>query len=210
MAVRSHLFLARSLVSGRAIASSTATGFLPLSSWRSLTSSAVGSVASLSVLAAFHIALMCSEYDPSSADCGVDVADEPVLAADGHDAGHHLRAVAGFRPRLHPSAPKHHRVVDPARPHPDPGDGNPQPDAQSRWQHRHQPSGRNLGPEHSSDSLARPPTRKGSGPLPKSQQASVSDRTAPSTPQPSKAARIILPGSRWRGGSGSRSRPVAA
>jgi len=33
-------------------------------------------------------------------------------------------------------------------------DGNPQPDAQSRWQHRHQPSGRNLGPEHSSDSLA--------------------------------------------------------
>ena len=84
----------------------------------------------------------------------VDVADEPVFAADGHGAGHHLRAVAGFRPRLHPSAAEHHRVVDPAAPHPDPGDGDPQPDAQPRRQHRHQHSGRNLGPEYPGGSLA--------------------------------------------------------
>src|ERR1700724_619396 len=137
---------------------------------------------SLSVLAAFHIALMCSEYDPSSADCGVDVADEPVLAADGHDAGHHLGAVAGFWPRLHPSAAKHHRVVDPARPHPDPGDGNPQPDAQSRWQHRHQHSGRNLGPEHSSDSLA-------SGRGPAAGQSARAGALSDGTVQPEHAER---------------------
>ena len=89
-----------------------------------------------------------------AADRGVDVADEPVLAADGHGAGHHLRAAAGFWPRLHPSAAEHHRVVDAAAPHHDPGDGDPQPDAQSRRQHWHQHSGRNLGPEYSGGSRA--------------------------------------------------------
>jgi hypothetical protein len=33
--------------------------------------------------------------------------------------------VAGFRSRLYPSAPQHHRVVDSAWPHPDPRDGDP-------------------------------------------------------------------------------------
>ena len=64
-----------------------------------------------------------------SADCVVDVADELLLAGDGHGAGDHLRAVAGFRPRLYPSTPEHHRVVDTAAPRPDPRDGDPQPDA---------------------------------------------------------------------------------
>src|SRR5580693_6242262 len=72
-----------------------------------------------------------------AADRGLDVADEPVLAADGHGAGDHLRAVAGFRAWLHPSAAQHHRAVDPAAPYPDPGDGDPQPNAQPRWKRRH-------------------------------------------------------------------------
>ncbi len=83
-----------------------------------------------------------------SGDLGLDVADEPVLAADGHGAGRHRRAVAGLRPRLHPGAAQHHRVVDAAAPHHDPGDGDPQPDAQPRRQHRHQHSGRHAGPEY--------------------------------------------------------------
>ena len=89
-----------------------------------------------------------------SVDRGLDVADEPVLAADGHGAGHHLRVFAGFRPRLHLCAVEHHRAVDPAAPHPDPGDGDPQPDAQPRRQHRHQHPGRHPGPEHPDGSLA--------------------------------------------------------
>ena len=75
-----------------------------------------------------------------AADRGLDVADDRLLAADGDGAGHHLRAAAGLRPRLHLRAAEHHRLVDPAAPHPDPGDGDPQPDAQPRRQHRHQRS----------------------------------------------------------------------
>jgi hypothetical protein len=47
----------------------------------------IGDIASLTPAARFR-------RNPS-ADCGVDVADEPVLRADdGHDPGHHLGAVA--------------------------------------------------------------------------------------------------------------------
>ena len=65
-----------------------------------------------------------------------------------------VRAAAGFRPRLHPSAAEHHRAIDASAPHPDPGDGSPPADAQPWRQHRHQHSGRNLGPEYSGGSLA--------------------------------------------------------
>src|SRR5712671_2681042 len=102
-----------------------------------------------------------------AADRGVDVADELLLVADEHGAGSHLRAAAGFRPRLHPSAAEHHRAIDAAAPHHDPGDGSPPADAQPWRQHRHQHSGRNLGPEYSGGSLApgrRPATGQSAGP----------------------------------------------
>src|SRR5439155_1350665 len=41
-----------------------------------------------------------------------------------------------------------------AAPHPDPGDGDPQPDAQPWWQHRHQHPGCHPGPEHSGGPFA--------------------------------------------------------
>ena len=90
-----------------------------------------------------------------------------LLVADEHGAGRHLRAAAGFRPRLHPSAAEHHRAIDAAAPHHDPGDGSPPADAQPWRQHRHQHSGRNLGPEYSDGSLApgrRPAAGQSAGP----------------------------------------------
>jgi MFS family permease len=96
---------------------------------------------------AAHSVRLCADRD-------LDVANEPVLAADGHDTGHHFRTVARFRPRLHPSAPEHHRVVDTATPHADPGNRDSQPDAQPRRQRRHQHSGRPPGSEYAGGSLA--------------------------------------------------------
>ena len=73
----------------------------------------------------------------------------------------------GFRPRLHPSAAEHHRVVDSAAPHHDPGDGSAPADAQPRRQPRHQHSGRKLGREHPDRSFAsgrRPAAGQSAGP----------------------------------------------
>src|SRR5271157_3696761 len=124
------------------------------------------------------------------ADCSVDVADELLLAGDGHGPGHHLRAIAGFRPRLHPGAPKHHRVVNLAAPHPDPRDGDPQPDAQPRRQPRHQHSGRHLGREYPSSSLA-------SGRRPATRQSACAGAISGGAIQPEHAE--------WDGGSQRRS-----
>ena len=44
-------------------------------------------------------------------------AASPILSEAGSAVGCHLRAVAGFRARLHHGAPKYHRVVDSATPH---------------------------------------------------------------------------------------------
>src|SRR4051812_46825264 len=51
-------------------------------------------------------------------------------------------------------APEHHGAVDAAAPHPDPGDGDPQPDAQPRRQHRYQHPSCHLGPEYPGGSFA--------------------------------------------------------
>ena len=71
------------------------------------------------------------------ADRGLAVADDRVLAVHGVRTDPGRRVRPGLRAWLHLCAAQSSRPIGPATSHPDPGNRDPRPDADARWQHRH-------------------------------------------------------------------------
>ena len=92
--------------------------------------------------------------DRVPADGGLAMADDRVFTADGDGAGDRVGVAARLRARLHLCAFEYDGAVEPAAAHPDAGDRDAQPDAQSRRQHRHLGPRGAVDPEHAGRAFA--------------------------------------------------------